>query len=138
MKKFKKKLCILKSNLLKTVSTLCLLLTVCYSANSQDTLKITITSNQLRTANLIFAEHKEFSQIIPLLKEENLNLKIINEYWYKTDSIKSLQLYQNQQIIDTKTQELKYIQKTYKDKMYMLYGITGPSVIITILCLILN
>ena len=128
----------LKSNLLKTVSILCLLLTVCYSANSQDTLKITITSNQLRTANLIFAEHKEFSQIIPLLEQENINLKIINEYWYKTDSIKSLQLYQNQQIIDIQTRELEHVQKAYKDKMYMLYGITGTSIIITILCLILN
>ena len=101
-------------------------------------MKITITSNQLRTANLIFAEHKEFSQIIPLLEQENINLKIINEYWYKTDSIKSLQLYQNQQIIDIQTRELEHVQKAYKDKMYMLYGITGTSIIITILCLILN
>lgn len=128
----------LKNNLLKIVLTLCLLLTVCYSAHSQDTLRITITSNQLRTANLIFAEHKEFSNIIPLLKEENLNLKIINDYWYKTDSIKSLQLYQNQQIIDTQVKEIEHIQKAYKDKMYILYGITGTSIIVTILCLILN
>ena len=138
MKKFKKKLCMLKNNLLKIVLTLCLLLTVFCSVHSQDTLKITITSNQLRTANLIFAEHKEFSKIIPLLKEENLNLKIINDYWYKTDSIKSLQLYQNQQTIDTQVKEIEYIQKAYKDKMYILYGITGTSIIVTILCLILN
>ena len=128
----------LKNNLLKIVLTLCLLLTVCCSAHSQDTLRITITSNQLRTANLIFAEHKEFSNIIPLLKEENLNLKIINDYWYKTDSIKSLQLYQNQQIIDTQVKEIEHMQKAYKSKMYMLYGITGTSIIVTILCLILN
>lgn len=128
----------LKNNLLKIVLTLCLLLTVFCSVHSQDTLKITITSNQLRTANLIFAEHKEFSKIIPLLKEENLNLKIINDYWYKTDSIKSLQLYQNQQTIDTQVKEIEYIQKAYKDKMYILYGITGTSIIVTILCLILN
>lgn len=128
----------LKNNLLKIVLTLCLLLTVCCSIHSQDTLKITITSNQLRTANLIFAEHKEFSNIIPLLEEENLNLKIINDYWYKTDSIKSLQLYQNQQIIDTQVKEIECIQKAYKDKMYILYGITGTSIIVTILCLILN
>lgn len=128
----------LKNNLLKIVLTLCLLLTVCCSVHSQDTLKITITSNQLRTANLIFAEHKEFSNIIPLLKEENLNLKIINDYWYKTDSIKSLQLYQNQQTIDTQVKEIECIQKAYKDKMYILYGITGTSIIVTILCLILN
>lgn len=128
----------LKNNLLKIVLTLCLLLTVCCSVHSQDTLKITITSNQLRTANLIFAEHKEFSNIIPLLKEENLNLKIINDYWYKTDSIKSLQLYQNQQTIDTQVKEIECIQKAYKNKMYILYGITGTSIIVTILCLILN
>lgn len=128
----------LKNNLPKIVLTLCLLLTVFCSARSQDTLKITITSNQLRTANLIFAEHKQFSQIIPLLEEENINLTIINEYWYKTDSIKSLQLYQNQQLIDTQVKEIEHIQKTYKNKMCMLYGITGTSVIITILCLILN
>ena len=128
----------LKNNLPKTVLTLCLLLTVFCSARSQDTLKITITSNQLRTANLIFAEHKQFSQIIPLLEEENINLTIINEYWYKTDSIKSLQLYQNQQLIDTQVKEIEHMQKAYKNKMYMLYGITGTSIIITILCLILN
>lgn len=128
----------LKNNLLKIVLTLCLLLTVSCSIHSQDTLKITITSNQLRTANLIFAEHEEFSKIIPLLKEENLNLKIINDYWYKTDSIKSLQLYQNQQTIDIQVKEIEHIQKAYKDKMYILYGITGTSIIVTILCLILN
>lgn len=128
----------LKNNLLKIVLTLCLLLTVFCSVHSQDTLKITITSNQLRIANLIFAEHKEFSNIIPLLKEENLNLKIINDYWYKTDSVKSLQLYQNQQIIDNQVKEIEHIQKIYKNKIYMLYGITGTSIIVTILCLILN
>ena len=73
-----------------------------------------------------------------MLEEENINLTIINEYWYKTDSIKSLQLYQNQQLIDTQVKEIEHIQKTYKSKMCMLYGITGTSVIITILCLILN
>ena len=71
----------------------------CSSIHSQDTSKITITSDQLRTTNLIFAEHKEYSKLVPLLKLENSNLQSINQTWIRTDSIKTSQLNYKNQII---------------------------------------
>ena len=59
----------------------------CYS---QDTLKI--TSEQLRITNLIFLEHKKFSEQVPLLENKIYNLEQINKSWENTDSIRKSQL----------------------------------------------
>lgn len=109
-------------------------MTVCFSIHSQDTSTITITSDQLRTANLIFAEHKEYSKLIPLLELENSNLLEINKSWERSDSIKTIQLYQRNEII---VEQKAYIDNI-KIKTNRCYAATGISVIITILCLILR
>ena len=75
-------------------------MTLCSSMYSQDTSRITITSDQLRTANLIFAEHKEFSRLVPLIQQENANLQIINKTWERTDSIKTSQINQQYKMIE--------------------------------------
>lgn len=134
MKKLKEKLSMLNSSINKIVLTLCLLTIACSSIHSQDTSKITITSDQLRTANLIFAEHKQYSQLVPLLQKENLNLQTINQTWVRTDSIKSAQLYQKNQIISEQLIDMDRMRKTIK----VGGTVTGVSVLITVLCLILR
>lgn len=134
MKKLKEKLSMLNSSINKIVLTLCLLMIACSSIHSQDTSKITITSDQLRTANLIFAEHKQYSQLVPLLQKENLNLQTINQTWVRTDSIKSAQLYQKNQIISEQLIDMDRMRKTIK----VGGTVTGVSVLITVLCLILR
>lgn len=101
---------------------------------SQDTSKITITSDQLRTANLIFAEHKEFSRLVPLIRQENTNLQIINKTWERTDSIKTSQINQQYKIIEKQNENIDKLKKSIKVRN----TVTGVSLITALLCLLLN
>lgn len=140
----------LKSNIKKIALTLCLLLTVCFSANSQpisrniipsDSIKITqitITSDQLRTANLIFAEHKELSTLVPLLQQENTNLRVVNQTWERTDSIRRYQIQRQNQIISQQELDLNKMEKSLNQTLIIGGSVTGAAVIVAILCLCLN
>ena len=101
---------------------------------SQDTSRITITSDQLRTANLIFAEHKEFSQLVPLIQQENANLQIINKTWERTDSIKTSQINQQYKMIERQNENIDKLKKSIKVRN----TVTGVSLITALLCLLLN
>ena len=101
---------------------------------SQDTSKITITSDQLRTANLIFAEHKEFSRLVPLIQQENANLQIINKTWERTDSIKTSQINQQYKMIEKQNENIDKLKKSIKVRN----TVTGVSLITALLCLLLN
>ena len=101
---------------------------------SQDTSKITITSDQLRTANLIFAEHKEFSRLVPLIQQENTNLQIINKTWERTDSIKTSQINQQYKMIERQNENIDKLKKSIKVRN----TVTGVSLITALLCLLLN
>lgn len=122
----------------KTVCIFYLLLIVCCSIRSQDTSRITITSDQLRTTNLIFAEHKKYSKLVPLLQIEITNLKTVNTILEKTDSIKSIQIYQQSQIITQKTNEINQLKQQFKTKSTVGMSVVGISLIVTVLCLLLN
>jgi hypothetical protein len=101
---------------------------------SQDTSKITITSDQLRTANLIFAEHKEYSRLVPLIQQENTNLQIINKTWERTDSIKTSQINQQYKMIERQNENIDKLKKSIKVRN----TVTGVSLITALLCLLLN
>ena len=101
---------------------------------SQDTSRITITSDQLRTANLIFAEHKEFSRLVPLIQQENTNLQIINKTWERTDSIKTSQINQQYKMIERQNENIDKLKKSIKVRN----TVTGVSLITALLCLLLN
>ena len=140
----------LKSSTKKIVLTLCLLLTVCFSANSQpisrniipsDSTKVTlipITSDQLRTANLIFAEHRELSTLVPLLQQENTNLRTINQTWERTDSHRRSQIYQKNQLILQQASEIDKMEKSMNTSLAISGSVTGVAIIVTILCLCLK
>ena len=125
-------------NIKKIALTLCLLMTVCFSIHSQDTSKILITSDQLRTANLIFAEHKEYSKLVPLLRQENTNLQTINQTWIVTDSIKTEQIYRKNQIIDQQNANIEKLERQIKNATTVYSTIAGVSIIVTIVCLLVN
>ena len=101
---------------------------------SQDTSRITITSDQLRTANLIFAEHKEFYQLVPLIQQENANLQIINKTWERADSIKTSQINQQYKMIEKQNENIDKLKKSIKVRN----TVTGVSLITALLCLLLN
>ena len=109
-------------------------MTLCSSMYSQDTSRITITSDQLRTANLIFAEHKEYSRLVPLIRQENTNLQIINKTWERTDSIKTSQINQQYKMIEKQNENIDKLKKSIKVRN----TVTGVSLITALLCLLLN
>lgn len=140
----------LKSSIKKIVLTSCLLLIVCFSANSQpisrniipsDSTHVTqviITSDQLRTATLIFAEHKELTTLVPLLQQENTNLRTINQTWERTDSIRRYQIQRQNQIISQQELDLNKMEKSLNQTLVIGGSVTGAAVIVAILCLCLN
>lgn len=109
-------------------------MTLCSSMYSQDTSRITITSDQLRTANLIFAEHKEYSRLVPLIQQENTNLQTINKTWERTDSIKTSQISQQYKMIERQNENIDKLKKSIKVRN----TVTGVSLITALLCLLLN
>ena len=122
--------------MIKKLLLLCLVLIVSTSSFSQDTLKI--TSDQLRTANLVFLEHKKFSEQIPLLNQQITNLEQINESWKQTDSIRKSQLLYSNQVIEDKNKSIEGLNKSLKRKDSIIkYGGTA-SVLTIILCLLLK
>lgn len=123
-------------SMIKKLLLLCLVLIVSTSSFSQDTLKI--TSEQLRLTNVIFLEHKKFSEQIPLLQQQITNLEQINESWKQTDSIRKSQLLYCNQVIEDKNKSIEGLNKSLKRKQNLIkYGGTA-SVLTIILCLLLK
>ena len=123
-------------SMIKKLLLLCLVLIVSTSSFSQDTLKI--TSEQLRLTNVIFLEHKKFSEQVPLLQQQITNLEQINESWKQTDSIRKSQLLYCNQVIEDKNKSIEDLNKSLKRKQNLIkYGGTA-SVLTIILCLLLK
>ena len=105
---------------------------------SQNTSTVTITSEQLKTTNLIFAEHQMLSETVPLLKSKITNLELINKSWEKTDSIHRVQLLYYGNIIEDKNRSIEGLNKSLKKKQNIIkYGTAGSCVLI-LLCLLLK
>lgn len=122
--------------MIKKLLLLCLVLIVSTSSFSQDTLKI--TSEQLRLTNVIFLEHKKFSEQVPLLQQQITNLEQINENWKQTDSIRKSQLLYCNQVVEDKNKSIEGLNKSLKRKQNLIkYGGTA-SVLTIILCLLLK
>ena len=105
---------------------------------SQNTSTITITSEQLKTTNLIFAEHQKLSKTVPLLKRQITNLELINKSWEKTDSVRRVQLLYYGNIIEDKNRSIEGLNKSLKKEQNIIkYGAAGSCVLI-LLCLLLK
>lgn len=117
---------------------LCLVLIASICSYSQNTSTITITKEQLITANLIFAEHKKFSETIPLLEHQITNLEIINKSWERTDSIRKIQLLNYGNIIEDKNRSIDDLNKSLKRKQSAIRYGTASSCVLILLCLLLK
>lgn len=115
---------------------LCLLLIAPTMNSLGDTLKI--TSKQLKITNLIFAEHKKFSEQIPLLEQQIINLKKIDDSWKRTDSIRKSQIYYYNQVIEDKNKSIEDLNKSLKKRNKVIKYGTAVSVISIVLCLLLK
>lgn len=59
---------------------------------SQTTSTVTITSDQLKTVNIIFAEHEMLKKKVPLLEHEIANYQAIDSIRQKVDSIQTIKI----------------------------------------------
>lgn len=122
--------------MMKKCLLLCLLMTVFNFSYSQNIL--TITSDQLKTTNLIFAEHYKLSKTVPLLNSKINNLELINKSWERTDSINNILLLQYKDTIEYKNKSINNLNKSLKVKDKIItYGASG-SLIAILLCLLLK
>lgn len=99
---------------------------------SQSTSNISITAEQLKTTNLIFLEHQKYSQIVPLLKEENANLLQINNSWERTDSIRKVQLVNYAYTLEDKDKSIAGLKKSLK-RQKVIFGSTLIGLVICLL-----
>lgn len=117
---------------------LCLVLIVSICCSSQNTSKIIITSEQLKTANLIFVEHEKLTKSLPLFEERITNLELINKSWERTDSIRRAKLLYFDKLIKDKNRSIEDLNKSLKKKQKVIrYGAAGSCVLI-IACLLLK
>lgn len=98
--------------------------------------QIIITSEQLRETNLIFLEHKQFKQQIPLLKQQIYNLEQINYSWQKTDSINQTIIYNYKNQLIEKDKSIQNLQKSANIKNYTITFLGGSTLILLLICLI--
>lgn len=122
----------------RTWITFFLILIVQICVYSQTTSNITITSEQLRTTNLIFAEHKKFSEQLPLLEEKINNLELINDSWKKSDSIKTKQLYYCKSQLDQANMSIDQLNNTIRNQRNTIIYTAAGSIIVVLICLLAN
>lgn len=121
--------------MMKKSILLIIAMTLCSWSYSQDTSKVIITTEQLKTANIIFAEHFKYSQEIPYLNEQIKNLTLINNSWVRTDSLRKQQLnYYNSVIID-KDKSIDDLNKSLKIKQNTINcgGLIGVLLLVCLL-----
>ena len=104
---------------------------------SQNTSNVIITSEQLQTANLIFAEHKKFSVEIPKLNARINNLELLNKSWQKSDSTKTKELkFYKQELINASNTIQKLDIKLSRQRTYSIA--CGSAVIVTLITLLIK
>ncbi len=96
---------------------------------------VSITPTQLKTANLIFAEHEMLSKKVPLLESKISNLETVNSNWIKVDSLRSNQLSLYQDALASKEQDIKNLNKSLKTTKYLTGGSVLATIILAIVCI---
>ena len=96
---------------------------------------VTITPTQLKTANLIFAEHEMLSKKVPLLESKISNLETVNSNWKKVDSLRSNQLLLYKNTISNKDNDISYLKKSLKTNKFITGGSVLTTIILAIVCI---
>lgn len=73
-----------------------------------------------------------------MLKLENTQLREVNASWVKTDSLKTVQLYRQNQIMVQQAQDMERLNKNLKISKTIGGTAVGVSIVVTVLCLLLK
>jgi hypothetical protein len=76
--------------------------------------------------------------MVPLLKLENTQLQEVNASWAKTDSLKTVQLSRQDQIMMQQAQDMERLEKSLKVSKTVGGTAVGVSIVVTVLCLLLK
>ena len=102
---------------------------------SKDTV-VVITPIQLKTANLIFADHEMLLKKVPLLESKITNLETINSNWSQVDSLRSNQVTMYKEALAVKDKDLKRLNKSLKTVKYAASGSIITTIILALLCVL--
>ena len=102
---------------------------------SKDTV-VVITPIQLKTANLIFAEHEMLLKKVPLLESKITNLETINSNWSQVDSLRSNQVTMYKEALAVKDKDLKWLNKSLKTAKYAASGSIITTIILALVCVL--
>ena len=102
---------------------------------SKDTV-VVITPIQLKTANLIFAEHEMLLKKVPLLESKITNLETINSNWSQVDSLRSNQVTMYKEALAVKDKDLKRLNKSLKTVKYAASGSIITTIILALVCVL--
>ena len=102
---------------------------------SKDTV-VVITPIQLKTANLIFAEHEMLLKKVPLLESKITNLETINSNWSQIDSLRSNQVTMYKEALATRDKDLKRLNKSLKTTKYVVGGSILTTIILALVCVL--
>jgi len=123
----------LKNIMIKRYLLFCLILIVPILSISQTTSdSIKISSEQLRTTNLIFTEHAKFSEENSLLRAQIVNLEKVDSIWVHTDSVRREQISDYEKVVQQKDKQIKKVKKWSSFKDYIIGGLS-----ILAICLLL-
>jgi len=111
--------------MIKRYLLFCLILIVPILSISQTTSdSIKISSEQLRTTNLIFAEHSKLSKENVLLKSQIVNLEKVDSIWVHTDSVRREQISEYSTIVEKQQKQIKKVKKWSRIKDYVIGGLS--------------
>lgn len=97
---------------------------------------VVITPIQLKTANLIFAEHEMLLKKVPLLESKITNLETINSNWSQVDSLRSNQVTMYKEALAVKDKDLKRLNKSLKTTKYVASGSFITTIILALVCVL--
>lgn len=100
--------------------TILLVRTICFSSNTSEAIRqgstVSITSDQLKYANLIFIEHKKLLEENKLLLQQVQNYKVKTNYLLTTDSLRVAQISNYKHINSEYSIQIENLNKTIKKK----------------------
>lgn len=100
--------------------TILLVRTTCFSSNTSEVIEqdstVLITSDQLKSANLIFVEHKKLLEENKLLNLQIQNYQTKTDYLLKTDSLRTAQITNYQYLNESYAARIEDLNKAIKRK----------------------
>lgn len=99
---------------------------------SQTTSTVTITSDQLKTVNIIFAEHEMLKKKVQLLEQEIVNYQVIDLLRQEVDSVQTIKITNLNTQIATLNNK---VAKQKKDIKVRNWSIAGLSLCLLVLLL---